>query len=57
MGATLDSSSAIFGFNNTGILVYGAHETGDRDAHETRDRESKLHFLTGWMALQVDMSR
>ena len=27
MGATLDSSSAIFGFNSTGIKVAGGHET------------------------------
>ena len=27
MGATLDSSSAIFGFNQTGVLVSGGHET------------------------------
>lgn len=27
MGATLDASSAIFGFNQTGILLQGGHET------------------------------
>ncbi len=26
MGATLDASSAIFGFNQTGILLQGGHE-------------------------------
>ena len=26
MGATLDSSSAIFGFNSVGVGIYGGHE-------------------------------